>query len=405
MIQSEIREIITSIAERLRSPLLVEDDRQRVVAYSPQYDNVDELRREAILTGSLRREIIDWCNSFGIRTAQGPVRTPHDEERGFLGRVCVPIRYAGILVGFIWAIDDDERLDGPSLDMLVEAAAAIGLLMYRARVAQQLGSELLRALVSTSSRLRTSAAQDPAIRDALPAGMHAVIVVIRGGADQAEIEAAIRHRSPRTFEFRTGTEIVVMVPVRAGEALTARAWCDAVIKKDRAGTCAIGVSDPYPSLMSLHLAYRQAADAAWIVDSFLGIGRIGEWSRLGAYRLLARATADGDAADVIDRRLAPVLADPELALTLETYLDLGCRPRETAEAIHIHRGTLYYRLAKIERLTGADLRNGGDRLSLHMGVKLSHLQGARIALADVSPDPQLEFPVGDPVDDAPSTDR
>lgn len=354
-----------------------------MVAYSPQYDNVDELRREAILTGSLRQEIVDWCNSFGIRTAQGPVRTPHDAERGFLGRVCVPIRYAGILVGFIWAIDDEERLNGPSLDTLLEAASPIGLLMYRARVAQRLGSELLRGLVSTSSRLRTSAAEDPAVRDALPGGMHAVIVVVRGGADPADIEAAIRRRFARTFEFRTGEEMVVMVPVRPGETSTTRTLCETILQKDGTGACAIGVSDPYESPVSLHLAYREAADAASIVGAFPGIGRIGEWSRLGSYRLLARAAAEGDAASVIDRRLAPVLADPELALTLETYLNLGCRPKETAEAIHVHRGTLYYRLSKIERLTGADLRSGDDRLSLHIGLKLTHFQGARTAAAGV----------------------
>jgi sugar diacid utilization regulator len=37
---------------------------------------------------------------------------------------------------------------------------------------------------------------------------------------------------------------------------------------------------------------------------------------------------------------------------------------------------LYYRLAKAAPLTGADLRNGNDRLALHLGFKLGRLNGS-----------------------------
>jgi DNA-binding PucR family transcriptional regulator len=41
----------------------------------------------------------------------------------------------------------------------------------------------------------------------------------------------------------------------------------------------------------------------------------------------------------------------------------------------LHRGTLYYRLQKAERIAGVDLRSGGDRLALHLGLKLARLIG------------------------------
>jgi DNA-binding PucR family transcriptional regulator len=40
----------------------------------------------------------------------------------------------------------------------------------------------------------------------------------------------------------------------------------------------------------------------------------------------------------------------------------------------IHRQTLYYRLSRIERLTGLDLGEGEDRLLLHMALKHARLQ-------------------------------
>jgi DNA-binding PucR family transcriptional regulator len=39
----------------------------------------------------------------------------------------------------------------------------------------------------------------------------------------------------------------------------------------------------------------------------------------------------------------------------------------------IHRQTLYYRLGRIEELTGLDLADGADRLLLHLGVRAARL--------------------------------
>jgi DNA-binding PucR family transcriptional regulator len=34
---------------------------------------------------------------------------------------------------------------------------------------------------------------------------------------------------------------------------------------------------------------------------------------------------------------------------------------------------MYYRLSRIEQITGMSLASGGDRLALHLGVKLARL--------------------------------
>jgi DNA-binding PucR family transcriptional regulator len=58
---------------------------------------------------------------------------------------------------------------------------------------------------------------------------------------------------------------------------------------------------------------------------------------------------------------------------VETYLDLGGDVKRASEQLHLHRATLYYRLGKAERLTGADLSDGHDRLALHLSLKLARL--------------------------------
>ncbi|GAA3845987.1 hypothetical protein GCM10022226_81820 [Sphaerisporangium flaviroseum] len=66
-------------------------------------------------------------------------------------------------------------------------------------------------------------------------------------------------------------------------------------------------------------------------------------------------------------------ADPRGVLreTLEAYLDSGGDAQGTAEAAHLHRTSLYYRLRRIEEITGRDLRDGRARLELHLALKLA----------------------------------
>jgi hypothetical protein len=43
--------------------------------------------------------------------------------------------------------------------------------------------------------------------------------------------------------------------------------------------------------------------------------------------------------------------------------------------MNLHRTSLHYRLRRIERLAGTDLKDGNERLSLHLALKLAHLTG------------------------------
>lgn len=55
------------------------------------------------------------------------------------------------------------------------------------------------------------------------------------------------------------------------------------------------------------------------------------------------------------------------------FLDCAGQAGRTAAELGIHRQTLYYRLSRVEQLTGLDLDDGEDRLLLHMGLKASRL--------------------------------
>ncbi|MFB9834123.1 PucR family transcriptional regulator, partial [Actinoallomurus acaciae] len=108
------------------------------------------------------------------------------------------------------------------------------------------------------------------------------------------------------------------------------------------------------------------------------LGPVARWDELGAYRLIAAPPMATPAAPPADPALLPLLdpARADLLHTAETYLDHAGHAQRTAEALSVHRQTLYYRLSRIKALTGLDLDSGADRLLLHLAVKTFRLATA-----------------------------
>ncbi|MDX3229503.1 helix-turn-helix domain-containing protein [Streptomyces sp. ME19-01-6] len=132
-----------------------------------------------------------------------------------------------------------------------------------------------------------------------------------------------------------------------------------------------GVSAPRRGLDDLPAAWPEALAAARAARADARLGPVAEWSAIGPYRLLAALPPAAGPDPVVQALLEPSHA--ELARTAEAFLDCAGQAGRTAQALGIHRQTLYYRLSRVEQLTGLDLAAGEDRLLLHMALKSARL--------------------------------
>jgi DNA-binding PucR family transcriptional regulator len=58
----------------------------------------------------------------------------------------------------------------------------------------------------------------------------------------------------------------------------------------------------------------------------------------------------------------------DLVRTLRVYFATGANASEAADRLFLHRNSLLYRLERIQRLTGLDLKDPGARLVLQLGL-------------------------------------
>ena len=141
---------------------------------------------------------------------------------------------------------------------------------------------------------------------------------------------------------RTGSPVALLAPAHLADEVAAGR--PAGVRHGGRESAAPG---PIPA--DAWLSWREAPQALRVAEHFPRYGPVARWEELGVHRLLARLGGG----DLRELARGGGGLDPELAQTVEVYLDLGGHAQKTAAALGIHRQTLYYRLGKAGRLTAA----------------------------------------------------
>lgn len=133
----------------------------------------------------------------------------------------------------------------------------------------------------------------------------------------------------------------------------------------------VAVSGPKRGTTGAHLALLQAEQAVAIERVNGRAGKTTHFDDLGAYRyVLGQPESDIEAQ--AERALGELAQDEEryadLIKTLAAFIRLHGSVNAVARDLFLHRNTVRQRLRRIAQLTGADLSDPNDRLSLQLAL-------------------------------------
>lgn len=392
--RGDYQELVDEVSALLGAPATLEDRDFRLIAFGAHDSEddavMDPVRTRSILTRRSTAEVRAWFERFGIARATGPVHIPAGTDAGvFRPRLCLPARHGGVVHGYVWLLDSAGHTAG-RLAAAMEVAARIGaLLADESRVGADAGRALAALLTARPGRGRDGAREE--LRAALGPDaeeVHALVCVLPWGADAAG-EAGAEAPGPRTVP---GAAALCVLPpgdiegfplpglaalvrlrsasVPAPAVSAAGRLLEGNGTRQAAPAARAGVSAPRQGLDALTGAWHEAVAAARAARAQPRLGPVAEWGAIGPYRTLATLPSGA-----VDPAVRPLLepAHAELARTAEVFLDCAGQAGRTAGELRIHRQTLYYRLTRVERLTGLDLDDGEDRLLLHMALKAARL--------------------------------
>lgn len=132
----------------------------------------------------------------------------------------------------------------------------------------------------------------------------------------------------------------------------------------------VGIGTEVDRLRDISRSFKDAQTALTIGNIFdtdktiidynhLGIGRLIYQLPTTLCRLFLNEVFKDDVYDLID---------PETMLTIKKFFENNLNVSETSRQLFVHRNTLVYRLDKIQKLTGMDLRNFDD--AIHFKVAM-----------------------------------
>jgi hypothetical protein len=404
----DVQGCIDVLAAELRRPVVLVDRGGRVLGYSRHTGAVDRLRSEVILSrrfgvpaSSGSAWLLRW---FDPRRAASPVWVPAEAELGLLPRVVIAVRGGDAPLGFLSVLDAEGSLCQHLLDRVLWRVDELGAVLRRERTgdapARTRDLDAVRGLLSGSERHRVRAAEDLGERRRFDPGCATAAMVVvpattgrstaverREAVEQCLV--AVRRAWPprRSLHLTRDEHGVLLVGVDASDADPAcelRQLAQRLVAAagrrlptvDTGSPVLVGVGGVQPRLDQVAISYTQARHAVTVAQVTTDHTPIASWDRLGIFRLLVdlpQRDVETFAPQAL-RRLGDA-DDGALLATLECYLDNAGHVQTTANALCLHRATLYYRLERIRQVSGIDLNDGEARLELHVWLKLLRLRG------------------------------
>ena len=142
----------------------------------------------------------------------------------------------------------------------------------------------------------------------------------------------------------------------------------------------VGVGPTVRELKDIALSYTGADNALRYADVFEINGNVHSYREFVLVKMLEsipETKLTEYLAELTDEHFKEVFEDEEMLLTAEAFLQSSLNVSETSRNLYMHRNTLLYRLDKIEKATGLNIRLFTDAVSFRVLNVIYRLLGKR----------------------------
>ncbi|WP_030691414.1 CdaR family transcriptional regulator [Streptomyces globisporus] len=393
----ELQALVDELAERLGRSVAVDDPLVRMVCTSRHFGDEDPVRIGTLLQGRADNATIRYVLAQGVTQWPRAGFIDGRDDLGLLPRYVVPLRERGHLLGLLLVVVPEKTLAEHETRAIGRAADAMAAQMYGEHIATDTRKaderDLVLELVGTDVAARTTARRRGRELGLLGAAEHVLVTVVGLGCatelvrqSEAALWGALEgFRQTRSAQglIAIGKERATLLQLRDRPpgpdevaAQSARILDELRTFLGPSADPVIGIGGRHPSLDDAWTSYEQALVAVRAARRLPTLKSAGDWELLGELAVLLQLPEHALNASLVPkplRTLSGTHGGDRLRDTLRCFLEhAGSIPR-TADALGIHRTSLYYRLRQIQEITGLDLDDGAHRLTLHLGLRIEEL--------------------------------
>jgi hypothetical protein len=389
--------LANSAAATLEGPVIIDDERMEVIAFSSLGDPIDEIRQQSILQRRPPKEFMAWCESTGVlsrvRQSLRPVRVvPPDGAT----RLVTAIRGGAEILGYIWVAQTKRELDQKSEDLLAEIGRVAAVQLLRARISEDLDrrlrSDLLRNALSGRGNAGTLAdrlgvAGVPvrlvsfAREHVDPGARIDDLVAQRPLEDLVALRVEASHR--RGAVTCCGGRIYALFPVlddHRSEEIVA-------LINEIVGQARRQLSTDLRAAVSRELdSVQEITETRRDIDRLLNLPLLDEQRRVVCFEDSLAEAVMSELTEIILERpqllqggvAGMAVSDrdrgTEYLSSLRAFFEAGGDLTAAARTLYVHRNTLKYRLTRMRDAFGVDVEDPTQRLvaELQLAVFTAH---------------------------------
>ncbi|MBQ8684786.1 MAG: helix-turn-helix domain-containing protein [Clostridia bacterium] len=150
------------------------------------------------------------------------------------------------------------------------------------------------------------------------------------------------------------------------------------LKEELGIDVAVGVGSTVHELKDVSQSYARAENALRYADVFEAKGNVHSYREFILVKMLEDVPENKLTeylTDLTDESFRELFEDEEMLSTAEEFLRSSLNVSETSRNLYMHRNTLLYRLDKIEKATGLNIRSFSDAVSFRVMTVIHRLLG------------------------------
>lgn len=374
---------VNDVAQILGLPVSLTTPELQSIVFSPHSGAIiDAVRSKSLLSRDTDEWVVRWFRKAGVGGTTSPVFVPGIPEKEAMSRWVVPVHTGSRIIAYLCILDPDASCTVPALRALSGQIGEIGRIMQAAEEsAIAAGAHLRRLLTGADSEKAAAAAElfDRGNRAAQSWVIAVTTMLDHPDHPQAAEDHAAEPMRGATLAAGAGIVTCRLEDHHAFLVEAADNPPNVQVLADLTPCCPrplAATGNPVHHPLLLARSYKQARGALHIASVQHTPSRMTTWKELGPIKVLALQTPE-DLADITHDKISALTPlEAELVDTVAHYLEQGRKPDLVANSLHIHRGTLYYRLRKFQDSTGLNLESGSDRLTIQLSLEALKLLNA-----------------------------
>jgi DNA-binding PucR family transcriptional regulator len=384
------------VSEVLQCPITIEDANHRLLAYSTHEDCTDAARIATIIGRRVPEKVINSLWKEGIIPAllnsKNPVRVAQLSDTDFGDRVAVSIWKNEEVLGFIWALEIDKKLDEEDLALLKKAAEATKnqLLQVQTRKnkKEERYQEFFWKLLTSHFKMNDDINNQFQILQISPPSQF-VIVVFQFSKDisreqEKQIDYVLKpvHLPKIILNTIDHYQLILLISLDQIEhpMQTLNKLSELFVGKmnERFGVERIvtGISGVHRDFQKVEKAHKEALTVLSIKGKFpTEVKEILSYQSLGIYQYI-HLLLDKKVKDEYENYSLKKLHEydqkyhSDLVETLEVFLNKDSNVNEAAKVLNVHVNTLNYRLKRISEIGEINLKDVNQKLTLFLDLKV-----------------------------------